>query len=119
MTMHAALLQQWTTAQFASGVLTFTQGAEDWLDVSSFADAAFWIDVSQVSGASGAVVQLVLQSSPTKDEAYFGPLTCPRKSGPTGRSEGASPKEARDEDQQVHRRAARAHPARGRQDASA
>jgi hypothetical protein len=51
--------------------------------VSSFADAAFWIDVSQVNGASGAVVQLVLQSSPTRDEAYFGPVAPPVTLSPT------------------------------------
>lgn len=50
---------------------SFTQSAEAWADVSSFADAVFWIDVAQLTGSAGAVVQLVLQSSPTLDEAYF------------------------------------------------
>lgn len=75
--MQGALLQQWTTVQTASSFGSFTQSVEDWLDVSSFADAAFWIDVSQVTASANATVQLVLQSSPTLDETYFFPVAPP------------------------------------------
>jgi hypothetical protein len=75
--MRGTLFQQWTTVQAASNLLVFTQSVEDWLDVSSFADACFWIDVSQITGSSNAVVQPVLQSSPTLDDTYFFPVAPP------------------------------------------
>lgn len=65
--MQGMILQPWTTVQ--SSFATFTQSAEEWLDLCDYADATFWIDVTQIS--SGSVVQLTLQTSPTPDESYF------------------------------------------------
>lgn len=65
--MQGLMLQPWTTVQ--SSFPTLTQSVEDWLDLCDYADATFWIDVTQIS--SGSTVQLTLQTSPTLDESYF------------------------------------------------
>jgi hypothetical protein len=75
--MQSILLQPWTTVQGASTLTSVTQDGAGWVDVSSFADAVFQIDVAEVTGSSSGVVQLALQSSPTRDEAYFGPVLLP------------------------------------------
>jgi hypothetical protein len=74
--MPVHLLQPWTTVQATASFTSFTQSAEDWLDLSAFGEAAFLIDVTQVSGSEGSTIQMLLQSSPTLDESYFGPV-CP------------------------------------------
>jgi hypothetical protein len=79
--MRTILLQDWITVQGTSGgggVPSVTQTQGGWLDVSSFAAATFWIDVSQVTNPSSAAnVVLTFQTSPTLDEAYFQPVAPP------------------------------------------
>lgn len=81
--MRSVTLQDWITVQAyaaaSSGppVSAFNQPQPGWLDVSSFADATFWIDVAQVNPTTTGTVQLVLQSSPTLDEAYFAAVAPP------------------------------------------
>jgi hypothetical protein len=73
--MQSILLQPWTS--IASGLtgVTFTQDADQWVDLACYSDiAGFWIDVSALDGTN---VQLTLQSSPSHDEAYFQPLLPP------------------------------------------
>jgi len=50
------------------------QDQEDWLDLSGFGEIACWIDVMEVTppgNTSTTSVQLVIESSPTVDEANF------------------------------------------------
>jgi hypothetical protein len=82
--MQGFLLQPWTTVHCTAGtglVFTFTQDEEEWLDLSSYADAAFWVDVSDVVLPSGLSptpqITLTLQTSPSRDEAYFQPIAGP------------------------------------------
>jgi hypothetical protein len=58
----------------APSTTTVTQEQGGWLDVSSFASATFWIDVSQVTNSSGYPVTIALQTAPTLDESYFTPV---------------------------------------------
>lgn len=77
--MSSYLLQPWTTVGGTSSVTTFTQDDEEWLPVDDFAEAAFIIDVSQVSGTSVSSplpVFMYLETSPSRDESLFLP-TCP------------------------------------------
>ena len=78
--MRTFLLQDWITvhanAKPTSGqsVKQITQTQGEWLDVSSFAAATFWIDVTEVLiPTSGENLSLSLQTSPTLDESYFQP----------------------------------------------
>jgi hypothetical protein len=81
--MQSILLQPWTTVQGASTLTSVTQDSAGWFEVSSFADVVFQIDVAQVTGSASGVVQLALQSSPTRDDAYFGSTTLPTTLAPT------------------------------------
>jgi hypothetical protein len=73
--MRTKTLQDWVTVQGNAGqdVLSITQEQGGWFDVSSFAAATFWIDVTQATNSSGSPVTLSLQTSPTLDESYFTP----------------------------------------------
>jgi hypothetical protein len=80
--MQGFLLQPWTTVRATAGsVLSLTQDEEEWLDLSSYADAAFWVDVWDVVLPSGSSptpqVYLTLQTSPTRDESCFMPIAGP------------------------------------------
>ncbi len=70
---HSMLLQDWTTSQGAASV-TVIQNEADWGDIPGFQDAAFYVEVSQVTGtgAGAAALNLDIQCSPTKDETFFG-----------------------------------------------
>jgi hypothetical protein len=73
--MQGFLLQPWTTVSCnGNSTAVFTQSETEWVDLGSYADAAFWIDVSQVTAPAGSSVQLTLQGAPTHDESYFAPL---------------------------------------------
>lgn len=74
-------LQPWTTirgdASATFAVRSVTQDEGGWLDLSSYADAAFWVDVCGVNNPTTGVVSLILESSPTKDDSYFKPVASP------------------------------------------
>jgi hypothetical protein len=63
--MHSFILQDWTTIR--GGVATVIQGEADWLDLSSYQDCIFFLDVREASGTP----TITFQTSPTKDEALF------------------------------------------------
>ncbi|HSQ66096.1 MAG TPA: hypothetical protein VLM85_22900 [Polyangiaceae bacterium] len=66
------LLQDWVTVRSnLSSANPLVQSQEGWLDMSGFADAAFWVDVAEVTppgGVSTNYLQLFLETSPTCDE---------------------------------------------------
>jgi hypothetical protein len=74
--MQGMILQPWTTVQSSFTTTPLVQSVEDWLDLCDFADATFWVDVPQITGAT---LLLTLQTSPTQDESYFFPVTTPLK----------------------------------------
>jgi hypothetical protein len=74
--VHSEVLQKWVTIRGSGSgspaVLSITQDEEDWLDVSDYADAVFWIDVREVSSTPAATpVILYLETAPFKDESLF------------------------------------------------
>lgn len=76
--------QPWVTIRAnASGpapwpsVLSVTQEDTGWIDLSRYADAAFWVDVAEVTQPSGGTVLLNIESSPSLDETCFKPVCQP------------------------------------------
>jgi hypothetical protein len=65
--MHTFILQEWTTIRGAANT-NVTQSEDQWLDLSSFQDAFFYLDCREVTGVTPAISY---QTSPTKDEALF------------------------------------------------
>ena len=77
-------LQPWVTIRAnASGpapwpaVLSVTQDEGGWVDLSRFADAAFWVEVAEVTQPTGGQVLLTIESSPSEDETLFKPVSQP------------------------------------------
>jgi hypothetical protein len=85
--MQIALLQPWTTIR-NNGTAPFTQDCELWADVGSFSDAVFWIDVADTVVPAFSL-QLTMQTSPSRDEAYFRPIAPPVTFPAPGGSGGA------------------------------
>jgi len=52
---------------------TVTQTEVDWLDLEQYQDLIIWLELREVTPAVGAgtAVTLKVQTSPTKDEAFF------------------------------------------------
>lgn len=74
---RAFLMQRWITIRASSPVITVVQQESDWLDLSTYADAAFWVEVANVSPAGGGTISLEIESSPTLDAINFGPVAPP------------------------------------------
>ncbi|CAN5440189.1 hypothetical protein BH09MYX1_BH09MYX1_54850 [soil metagenome] len=74
-------VQGWTTirgdASATFPVRSITQDEGTWLDLSTYADAAFWVDVCGSTPPSPGLVSLTLESSPVRDENYFRPIMPP------------------------------------------
>jgi hypothetical protein len=75
--MRTRIFQDWVTVQLTTVDETHqasvTQDQGDWLDVSSFAAATFWIDVTSMTTTGAGSLVLNLETSPTLDESYFTP----------------------------------------------
>lgn len=82
------LLQPWITVRATSPVLSVVQQDCGWVDLATFADAAFWVELGEVSPPAGGTLSLTIESSPTWDEVNFRPVAPPlllaRASGPDG-----------------------------------
>jgi hypothetical protein len=61
-------LQDWISVSGNANVVT--QGEVDWLDISGFQDVILNMELAVVSSSSNTYLDI--QSSPTKDEAFFG-----------------------------------------------
>jgi hypothetical protein len=70
--MQSLILQPWTTIhRIAGGSFdTFTQDAEDWLDVSGYADVVLWLDVSDITPID-ATIQFSFQTAPNAEDTFF------------------------------------------------
>jgi hypothetical protein len=65
---YARTLQDWTSQGGNANVVT--QGEVDWLDISDFQDVILNMELAVVSSSSNTYLDI--QSSPTKEEAFFG-----------------------------------------------
>ena len=80
--MEPILLQPWVTAHAtANTVQNFVQDALLWRDIGTATDATLWVNVSdvvQATGSAGAApVQLLIESSPSRDDSEFQPIVPP------------------------------------------
>lgn len=72
------LLQKWITIRATSPIVSVVQQDSGWRDNATYADAVFWVEVAEVTNpGGGATVSLVIESSPTWDEANFKPVAPP------------------------------------------
>lgn len=62
-------LAPWTTLSGSSSA-SITQAQREWVDVSDYADGAFWIDVKDITGS----VRIYVDTAVTDEEEYFTPL---------------------------------------------
>jgi hypothetical protein len=67
--MHTLILQELTTIR--GGVATVTQQETEWLDVTPYQDAVFYVEVVDSTNSP----TLNLQTSPTADESLFASMT--------------------------------------------
>jgi len=73
--VHGVLWQDWTTLRLTGATNTVTQSEPLWLDVDDYRDAVFWLEVKQLSVGGAVGVLGVYETSPSKDEALFRPMT--------------------------------------------
>jgi len=68
--MRALLMQGWTTVRGSSGILKVIQGEDQWLDLTPYQDAAFWIDCREITGTPS----LTIETAPARDDSLFAAL---------------------------------------------
>ena len=69
--MHSHVLQDFTTIRGAYNI-TVTQSENAWLDLEEYEDAIAWIDIREVTFATGSTqINFNLQTAPIKDEVLF------------------------------------------------
>jgi hypothetical protein len=67
---HALMIQDWLTLTAPTAATTIIQNESSWLNVAGYADACFYLEVSQMTPATLGNA-LYLQTSPTKDASFF------------------------------------------------
>ena len=77
--MHAILLCDWTTVQGTTSSSPIVQGDDQWIDLTPYQEAVFWVDCREVTGT----VTLNLETSPSRDDVYFKSMVNPT-AGQTG-----------------------------------
>ena len=73
--MDGFLLQDWTTIRLVGATASAYQSEEDWFDVSAYSEIVFWTETSNILLGGGTQVRIELETSPTKDESLFLPMT--------------------------------------------
>lgn len=66
---YSVCLQDWITVTGGNST-TVTQPETDWIQIPSFQDVAFYTEVGSITNAN--TTNLDIQTSPTKDEVFFG-----------------------------------------------
>lgn len=70
--MYGFMLQDWTMVRLAFDVPAITQGETDWSDLREYRDLVLWLEVRELSLASGITgVVFNYETSPTRDEPLF------------------------------------------------
>ena len=64
--MHTFVLTDWITVKGSGN--SVIQSESEWLDLTPYEDVVVWIDCREASGTP----TLAIQTSPTKDETFFG-----------------------------------------------
>jgi hypothetical protein len=75
--VYCFTLQDWTTVRGSSAVLSFVSGENDWLDLGGFQDVVAWLEVKEFTPTSGTVLEILYDTSPTKDELLFANMLSP------------------------------------------
>ena len=73
--MHGVLWQDWTTLRLTGATSAVTQSEPLWLDVVDYRDAIFWLECRQLSVGGAAAAVLAYETSPSKDEVLFRPMS--------------------------------------------
>jgi hypothetical protein len=69
---HVLMIQDWLTVSApASAATTIIQNESSWLHVPGYADGCFYIEISQFAPTAVSGNNLYIQTSPTKDSAFF------------------------------------------------
>ncbi|MBK6697249.1 MAG: hypothetical protein IPG50_34435 [Myxococcales bacterium] len=68
--MHSVLLTDWITIR-GTDTTPVVQSAEDWLDVPDYADAVFWVEVTQVTNPGSGTLALLFETAPADFERLF------------------------------------------------
>jgi hypothetical protein len=75
--MYCFLAQDWLTVRGQqTGITSVTQGEPGWLDLGVYQDVVAWLEVKEFN-APGGTLKIAYQTSPTKDEFMFVPITGP------------------------------------------
>jgi hypothetical protein len=75
--MKSMVLQDWLTIRGNSTVTSVTQTESQWIDVSQYQDATFWLIFRELNLGGGMVPSLTLnfQTAPEKDERLFASMS--------------------------------------------
>jgi hypothetical protein len=70
--MHTFLLTDWLTVRGNAATVTqITQEQSQWLDLTPYSSAFFWLDCR---GVTGTGVKMTIDTAPCLDEELFSPL---------------------------------------------
>lgn len=70
--MHHFVLQDFVTIRSAFNIVNVTQSEHGWIDLGGYQDLFAWIDVREVSFATGGTqINVFLQTAPIRDEYLF------------------------------------------------
>lgn len=72
--MYALLLQDWITLA-GPDPTPMIQNENDWLDMSPYQDVVVWLEVNGTLTAPSTPADLAIETSPSKDDALFQPMT--------------------------------------------
>ena len=73
--MDGILVQDWTTIRVTGATSTVIQAEENWVDIDSYGDLVFWLEVSNLLLGGGTAVQLAYETLPSKDESLVRSLS--------------------------------------------
>jgi hypothetical protein len=69
--MYGFMLQDWVTIQSAASIPNVVQTDDGWTSFQQYADMTFFVETSAILLGGATNLSLVLESSPTRDEALF------------------------------------------------
>lgn len=70
--MRSFVLQDWLTIRGSSSGQAIAQSSSDFLDLEEYEDAVAWIEIREMTTASGTIT-VAVQSSPVKEAIFFSP----------------------------------------------
>lgn len=83
--MYGYLLQDWKTVVLDTSISQMIQNESDWMSFQPFSDIVFYTETKAVyDGDGGGTVQLLLETSPSKDSSLFMPMATVTLTGNIG-----------------------------------